>query len=211
MCHRKGFGKVFYGKIKVNHKGGESVREIEIKVRLANLDEAKQKLVVAGVVISQPKKQHDVVYCLPENLQSEGGDTSVNWLRVRTENDSTVYFTLKRSVSGSLDSIEHETIVEKGGELEKILDYMGYVVFGDLTKTRQTGHYNESIEVCVDEVLPLGGFIELEKLCPDDADGTAVEKELFAALDVLGIEYTERMTKGYDELMNDYLAKNEEK
>ena len=207
----KGIAKVFYGKIRVNHKGGESVREIEIKVRLTNLDEAKQKLAAAGVAISQPKKQHDVVYCLPENLQSEGGDTSVNWLRVRTENDSTVYFTLKRSVSGSLDSIEHETIVEKGDELEKILEYMGYVVFSDLTKVRQTGHYGEAIEVCVDEVPPLGGFIELEKLCPDDADGPAVEKELFAALDALEIEYTERMTRGYDELMNDYLAKNEEK
>jgi len=69
---RKGVAKVLYGKIRVKHKGGESVREIEIKVRLTNLDEAKQKLMAAGIAISQPKKQHDVVYCLPENLQSEG-------------------------------------------------------------------------------------------------------------------------------------------
>jgi adenylate cyclase class 2 len=186
------------------------VREIEIKVKLVHLDEARQKLIDAGVILSQPKKQHDVVYCLPENLQSVGGDTSVNWLRVRTENDKAVYFTLKRSVSGSLDSIEHETIVENGEELVKILDYMGYVVFSDLTKTRQSGHYGESIEVCLDEVPPLGGFIELEKLCPDDADGPAVEKELFEALNELGIEYTERMTKGYDELVNEYREMNEQ-
>lgn len=186
------------------------MREIEIKVKLVHLDEARQKLIDAGVILSQPKKQHDVVYCLPENLQSVGGDTSVNWLRVRTENDKAVYFTLKRSVSGSLDSIEHETIVENGEELVKILDYMGYVVFSDLTKTRQSGHYGESIEVCLDEVPPLGGFIELEKLCPDDADGPAVEKELFEALNELGIEYTERMTKGYDELVNEYREMNEQ-
>ena len=186
------------------------MREIEIKVKLAHIEEARQKLVDTGVALSQPKKQHDVVYCLPENLQSVGGDTSVNWLRIRTENDSTVYFTLKRSVSGSLDSIEHETIVENGEELVKILDYMGYVVFSDLTKTRQSGHYGESIEVCLDEVPPLGGFIELEKLCPDDADGPAVEKELFEALDALGIEYTERMTKGYDEMINEYREMSEQ-
>lgn len=179
-------------------------------MKLVHLDEARQKLIDAGVILSQPKKQHDVVYCLPENLQSVGGDTSVNWLRVRTENDKAVYFTLKRSVSGSLDSIEHETIVENGEELVKILDYMGYVVFSDLTKTRQSGHYGESIEVCLDEVPPLGGFIELEKLCPDDADGPAVEKELFEALNELGIEYTERMTKGYDELVNEYREMNEQ-
>lgn len=186
------------------------VREIEIKVKLAHLEEARQKLIDAGVILGQPKQQHDVVYCLPENLQSVGGDTSVNWLRVRTENDHTVYFTLKRSVSGSLDSIEHETIVENGEELVKILDYMGYVVFSDLTKIRQSAHYGESIEVCLDEVPRLGGFIELEKLCADDADGPAVEKELFAVLDTLGITYTERMTKGYDELVNEYRAMNKE-
>lgn len=186
------------------------MREIEIKVKLAHFEETRQKLVGAGVMLGQPKKQHDVVYCLPENLQSVGGDTSVNWLRVRTENDHTVYFTLKRSVSGSLDSIEHETIVENGEELVKILDYMGYVVFSDLTKIRQSAHYGESIEVCLDEVPPLGGFIELEKLCADDADGPAVEKELFAVLDTLGITYTERMTKGYDELVNEYRAMNKE-
>lgn len=187
------------------------MREIEIKVKLADIDSARQSLEKAGIVLSQPKEQHDVVYCLPENLQSVGGDTSVNWLRIRTENDTTAYFTLKRSVSGSLDSIEHETVVEKSDELAKILDYMGYVVFSDLTKTRQTGHYGESIEICLDEVSPLGGFIELEKLCADDVDGAAIEKELFAALALLDVEYTERMTKGYDELMNDYLAQSEAK
>lgn len=187
------------------------MREIEIKVRLADLSETKQRLEAAGIVLSQAKKQHDVVYCLPENLQSEGGDTSVNWLRVRTENESTVYFTLKRSVSGSLDSIEHETVVENGDELVKILEYMGYVVFSDLTKTRQTAHYGESIEICLDEVPPLGGFVELEMLCADDADVRAVEKELFSALEELGIEYTERVTKGYDELMNDHTAELEAK
>ena len=86
-----------------------------------------------------------------------------------------------------------------------MLHYMGYVVFSDLVKIRRTGHVGD-IELCLDEVPPLGAFIELEKLCDESADGVQVEKELMSTLDSLGIAYGERMTKGYDELMNAYLA-----
>lgn len=181
------------------------MREIEIKVRLKDASETLNKLESAGVVLSKPKKQHDVVYCLPQDLHGENLP-GTNWLRIRTEDDTTVFFTLKQSVTGSLDSIEHETIVETGSELEAMLGYLGYVIYSDLTKIRRTGHYGGSIEVCFDDVSPLGSFIELEKLCEQDVDSVAVEQELFDVLSALGIEYEERMTRGYDELMNDYLA-----
>lgn len=181
------------------------MREIEIKVRLKDISETIKKLSAAGVELSDVKEQHDVVYCLPADKAKEN-DPNVNWLRIRTENKTTAYFTLKRSVSGSLDSIEHETIVADTGELEAMLHYMGYVVFSDLVKIRRTGHIGD-IELCLDEVPPLGGFIELEKLCDESADGAMVEKELMSTLDSLGIAYGERMTKGYDELMNEHLAR----
>lgn len=181
------------------------MREIEIKVTLKDPVAALGSLEQAGVVLSEPKEQHDVVYCLPQDLHAEN-NPSTNWLRIRTENGATTYFTLKRSVTGSLDSIEHETTVGNGGELVKILEYLGYVVYSDLTKIRRTGHFGEKIEVCFDDVPPLGGFIELEKLCEMDVDGEAVEKELFAVLDELGVEYGKRMTRGYDELMNEHIA-----
>ncbi len=180
------------------------MREIEVKVRLNDIDDALEKLRTAGVTLSGVKEQHDVVYCLPADKIKEN-NPDINWLRIRTENKSTVYFTLKRSVSGSLDSIEHETTVASAEELEAMLHYMGYVVFSDLVKIRRTGHVGD-IELCLDEVPPLGAFIELEKLCDESADGVQVEKELMSTLDSLGIAYGERMTKGYDELMNAYLA-----
>lgn len=180
------------------------MREIEIKVRLLDIDEAIEKLRIGGVTLGEIKEQHDVVYCLPEDKAKEN-NPDVNWLRMRTENKSTVYFTLKRSVSGSLDSIEHETTVSSAEELEAMLHYMGYVVFSDLVKIRRTSCIGD-IELCVDEVPPLGSFIELEKLCDESADGAQVEAELIGTLDSLGITYGERMTRGYDELMNEYLA-----
>lgn len=180
------------------------MREIEVKVRVNDIGEALEKLRVAGITLSGVKEQHDVVYCLPADKANEN-NPDINWLRIRTENKSTVYFTLKRSVSGSLDSIEHETTVASADELEAMLHYMGYVVFSDLVKIRRTGHIGD-IELCLDEVSPLGAFIELEKLCDESVDAVQVEEELIRTLDSLDIAYGERMTKGYDELMNAHLA-----
>lgn len=185
------------------------MREIEVKVRLHDIEDALEKLVRAGVVVGKPKEQHDVVYCLPED-KNKANDPNVNWLRIRTQDKTKVFFTLKRSVSGSLDSIEHETGVEKGEELEAMLLYMGYAVYSDLVKIRRTARYDDTIEICVDEVPPLGAFIELEQLCEDDADGGEVEARLLAVLDKLGITYESRIARGYDELMNEYLARKEQ-
>lgn len=182
------------------------MREIEVKVRLSDPQQALAALEQAGIVLSAPKEHHDVVYCLPEDMHKEQ-DPSVNWLRIRTEDKSTVYFTLKRSVQGSLDSIEHETTVADGAELETILQYMGYGVYSDLVKIRRKGRYGDAVEVCLDEVPPLGTFIELEMLCDDDVDGSAIEAELMSILDKIGIDYDERMLRGYDVLMNQYLGK----
>lgn len=185
------------------------MREIEIKVRVANLEHVVTSLTKAGITLSVPKEQHDVVYCLPGAKGNEG-DPNINWLRIRTQDKSKVFFTLKRSaVSGSsLDSIEHETVVTKGEELETMLRYMGYIVYSDLLKIRRTGHVGD-IEICVDDVPPLGGFVELEKLCEDDVDPEVVERQLLDLLSELGIAYEERIHRGYDELMNDYLARKE--
>ena len=71
------------------------MREIEVKIRLNPTENIVDKLTTAGIVLSAPKEQHDVVYCLPEDRHKEN-DSSVNWLRIRTENKSTIYFTLKR-------------------------------------------------------------------------------------------------------------------
>lgn len=181
------------------------MREIEIKVQITDSEDTIQKLHKAGIVLSAPKTQHDVVYCLPSDL--DGGHTAeTNWLRIRTVDETAVFFTLKQSMTGSLDSIEHETTVGSGAELATILSYLGYVVYGDLTKTRRTGHYGDTIEICLDEVPPLGSFIELEKLCQPDVVAFEVENELVAVLDTLGIDRAQRITLGYDELMNEHLA-----
>ena len=110
------------------------MREIEVKARIRDLDKLEKVLVEKGITLGEKLTQHDVVYEEPGNKDNEAG---ANWLRIRTENHKTVYFTLKRSVVGHLDSIEHETIVDDAKELEEIIKLLGYELYSDITKIRR--------------------------------------------------------------------------
>lgn len=173
------------------------MREIEVKVRLDDAKAIAAKLAQMGASLSPKTKQHDVVYCLPGSKTAMLG---VNWLRLQTENDSKTTFTLKRSVTRELDSIEHETIVGNEQEMTKILKYMGYEVYSDLTKIRRKTKLGD-IEICLDEVPGLGTFMEAEKLCAEDSNYQTVADELWELCNKLGVTKQDEVTSGYDVLM----------
>lgn len=173
------------------------MREIEIKARVHDKAHVLAALEKLGAQLSKPTKQHDVVYSRPGATDGTLGE---NWLRIRTEDDSTIFFTLKRSAGAALDSIEHETIVENATELTAIITYLGYEVYSDLTKVRQKAQLH-GIEICLDEVPPLGTFIEAEKLCEENADRKTVLAELWHILEQAGARKNDEILCGYDVLM----------
>jgi len=181
------------------------MREIEIKARVAKPAELHKRLSALDVVLNPPKKQHDIVYSLPG---AQDNQPEANWLRIRIENDTTNIFTLKRSVSGELDSIEHEVTFDDVDELTKIIGYLGYELFSDLTKIRRKAKYGD-IEICVDELPGLGNFIEVEKLCEEDADYASVAAELWQLFSKLGITRADEETHGYDVLMRAHEDSND--
>lgn len=182
------------------------MREIEIKARIESVESIIDVLTKQGVSVSEPVTQHDRVYGLPG---VEGDDeNTAPWLRIRTETkgDTTKsIFTLKRSVTNQMDSIEHETEVSDDVELEKIITQLAFVPYTNLTKTRQKAKLTD-IEICLDTVEGLGTFIEAEKLTSDDADCQAVIDELWVIFDTLGIARADEVTDGYDVLINKKLA-----
>lgn len=173
------------------------MREIEIKVRINDEAETLAALERQNIKLSSPKKQHDVVYSRPGAKDNDPGE---NWLRVRTENDTKVLFTLKRSVTGELDSIEHEVTVTSADEITSIIGYLGYKIFSDLTKIRQHARVGD-IEICFDKVPGLGIFLEAEKLCQEDADNEVIAGELWEFVGKLGLGHENEVTSGYDVLM----------
>ena len=182
------------------------MREIEIKARISSVQSIVEQLTSQGMKVSDPVTQHDRVYGLPGVVGDD--ENTAPWLRIRTETkgDTTKHiFTLKRSVTNQMDSIEHETEVADEHELERIIEQLAFVSYTNLTKTRQKAHITD-IEICVDTVEGLGTFIEAEKLTADDADYQAVVDELWVIFETLGITRGDEVTDGYDVLMNKKLA-----
>lgn len=181
------------------------MREIEIKARVEQLDDIRAVFKQKGIALSEPVAQHDEVWGMPGVIV----DNTSPWLRLRTESKSGQtrhLLTLKRSVTGQLDSIEHETEVSDPGEMTKIIQELGFELYSDLTKTRQKAHVGD-IEICLDSVKDLGEFIEAEKLTDDDVDYQNVIDELWRLLRGFGVNYDDEVTDGYDTLMNKKLGK----
>lgn len=173
------------------------MREIEIKARVKDEQTILRSIAKRGIKLGAAKKHHDVVFCKPGQRDYEPDSI---WLRIRTEDDHKVVWTLKKDTGRQLDSIEHEVIVDDGEELETMLRLMGMELYSDLTKTRQKAKYGE-IEICFDKVDGLGVFIEAEMLVPNNADGEETRRELWDFFAELGVERGDEETLGYDVLL----------
>jgi adenylate cyclase class 2 len=173
------------------------MREIEIKAKVRDQEQVLRGIAQLGIVLTEPTKHHDVVFCKPGQQDYEPGSI---WLRIRTEDDQKVIWTLKKDTGKRLDSIEHEVEVDDGEELETMLRLMGMELYSDLTKTRRKAKYGV-IEICLDIVDGLGTFVEAEKLAPNDMDGDAVRRELWDLLQKIGIDPKDEVTQGYDVLL----------
>jgi adenylate cyclase class 2 len=177
------------------------MREIEIKARVFDKPALLALLQSQGVAVSEPVTHHDRVFGV---LDAQGDDeNSQPWLRIRTETRGDTVrhlFTLKKSITNQMDSIEHETEVTDDTELEKIILHSGFTPYSDLTKTRQTAHQGE-IEICIDTIEGLGDFIEVEKLTDEDANYDKVAEELWKVLEGFDVKRSNHVTDGYDVLM----------
>jgi predicted adenylyl cyclase CyaB len=181
------------------------MREIEIKAQVESLASIREALQERGAELSDPVIQHDVVWGLPGIT----GNNEAPWLRLRTEtkNNTTYHvFTLKRSVTGQLDSIEHETEIKDPVELASIVRELGFTLYADTTKTRQKTKLGD-IEFCLDSVKDLGEFIEAEKLTEEEVDYEEVVAQLWKIFEEFGVTRTSGVTDGYDTLMNKKLGK----
>lgn len=182
------------------------MREIEIKATISSVQSIIDVLEQKGIPVTPPVTQHDRVY---GQIGVDGAaENSAPWLRIRTEtkNITTKHiFTLKKSITNQMDSIEHETVVEDAVELANIVSQLPFELYSDLTKTRQKAVIGD-IEICLDTIDGLGTYIEAEMLTADDIDYDTVIAELWTLLESLGISKTSEVTDGYDVLMNKKLA-----
>jgi adenylate cyclase class 2 len=174
------------------------MQEIEVKAHVKNPDLLKACLSERGVTLGAPLFQQDTVYT-EGDWESVKDKRDRNILRVRKQNDKTL-LTLKRNGAVSLHSLEYETTIGSAEEMHEILLLMKYQPIVKVTKHRHKGEFNEW-EICLDEVEGLGRFIEVESLLAESDDPEAVQEEMYAFLESLGVAREDRETRGYDTMV----------
>ncbi len=173
------------------------MREIEIKIKVKDLDKIQEKLKERGCVFSDPISQHDVIYSnggsANELQSSKEGDV---FLRIRRMNDMSK-LNLKQQRSSEMDNIEYETEIEDPEVMHNILFTLGWHPEVEVKKMRRKGKLGE-YEICLDDVEKLGSFIEVEKLTNDDANPQEIREELFRVVESLDLSRSDEETRGYD-------------
>ena len=179
------------------------MKEIEVKVKVKDLDEIKNKLKWMTCSFGEETLQEDSIF-LKKELALLNVPLGTEVLRLREGNDK-VLLTLKISQSNEFDCIETEVVIDSKEKMEEILGSMGYSKKVQVKKKRLMGKLR-GFTICLDKVDGLGNFVEVEKISSEDAE--KVQEELMKFLESLGLSRENRIEKGYDTLMWEALKSN---
>ena len=180
----------------------KKIREIEVKAKITNIESLSQKLVNLGCQFGVPLTQKDIIF-LPIGVEFSEIVKGTPIVRIRNSN-SAVTLTLKKGIisDNELIKLEKEVIVNDEQKAIEIVEYMGFHEVLRVKKTRTECQYEE-MTICIDNVVGLGNFIEVEKLSDNENNekDEKIQDCLFDFLQSLGINGDDRITKGYDTLI----------
>jgi len=173
------------------------MNEIEVKVKLEDPTNLKNKLEKLGCKLSEPVTQKDTIFLSKEMKEYKIVEGTII-LRLREQNGKTI-FTMKQQKKNALESKEHESIVENSSEIAAILDVLGYQPLIRVNKTRIKSKY-EDYNLCIDHVENLGHFAEVE-LITEKENSTELQNEMMNFLKELGIASNQRVLTPYDTMI----------
>ncbi len=171
--------------------------EVEVKAKVTDMAELREKLVNNGCVFEKAVTQKDRIF-VPNNVAIYPVPSGVNVLRVR-EQDGKYEVNLKQPRANELDCLEVEFPAEDPEQIYEMFRLLGFKELARVSKTREKGKWR-GLTVCLDRVEELGDFIELEKMA-ESGDPLVLQHELSEVLK--GIRFTEadKVEHGYDILM----------
>lgn len=183
--------------------------EVEIKVKINSFREVKKTLPGFGKLVKSIK-QIDEYYIPCHRDFFANKPHPVEWLRIRTNPDKTV-FEYDKSINKKSDgeqecANEYETEISQPEEFRKILGFLNFKKVVTVEKLREYWDCRD-FEVSLDNVKGLGLFIEVE--AKGDFENTKKAKEeCIIFLKKLGFENCEKyhIKKGYPVLL---LEKNQ--
>lgn len=181
------------------------MKEIEVKAKIENIENIKDKLLNLGCTFNDVLFQKDIIF-LQNGIEFGDIKKGMPVLRIRNSN-GVVLLTLKKTIidENELIKLEKEVVVSDENEMISMLESMEYHEVLVVNKKRIECKYNE-ISICIDEVDGLGSFIEVEILSDDDRE-KELQDYLFTFLKSLDVYEKDRVFKGYDTLIYDKSSK----
>ncbi len=178
--------------------------EVEIKVKVNNLAEIKEKVSKMGKLIKAIKQIDDYYTPSHRNFFTQKPHPT-EFLRIRTNPDKIVFEynkSINKKENGEHDyAEEYETEILDKKEFEKILGFLDFKKVLTVEKNREYWMCSK-IEVALDEVKELGSYVEAEAK-GDFQDEKEAKKECIKFLKNLGIkDVGKNITfKGYSQLL----------
>jgi adenylate cyclase class 2 len=173
------------------------VREIEVKYHIDDPEALLVALKARGIELSDPLYQDDQAFA-PDGWQFGDSKLGISFVRLRTVNGRH-YFALKQPGENAQACLEYETEVADRAAMHGAILRMGFYPTVRVAKTRRTATL-ERCSVCVDDLEGVGGFLELERLAPDDVPAEAIQTELATFVASFGITAV-RTDETYDSLV----------
>lgn len=179
--------------------------EVELKAALNSQQVLglPERLVQLGFTAQARLHEVDVYY----NGNDRDFHQTDEALRLRAGNnlDTNATHTLLTYKSSKQDArsstrLEHETVVGDAGAMQSILAALGYQAAFTVDKTRGT-YTRGAITVCIDAVVGLGSFIELECVTDEQSSHDEVVDELLLLLDSLRVSRHALTRRSYLELL----------
>lgn len=178
--------------------------EVEIKVKIDNLKEIKNKVSCIGKLVKAIKQIDDYYVPCQRDFFAQKPHP-IEWLRIRTNPDKVV-FEYDRSINKKADgeqeyAEEYETEILNVDEFKKTLGFLDFKNVITVEKQREYWICGD-IEVALDDIKGLGYFIEAEAK-GDFKDTKEAKKACIKFLENLGIDDVEntQIKKGYPQLL----------
>lgn len=180
------------------------MQEIEIKFRVENLDNVKEKLNNLGCIFSKELNQKDTIF-LPDLNNTESKEGSL-FVRIRDVNGK-VELNLKKQSAISFQAKEIEFGANDFDSAYDFLDTLGLKEWVTVEKKRTTTIYNK-FNICIDSVKRLGNFVEIELLTNEENKSKQFEKEILGLANKLGINTQNRINSFYDTMIYELNKQN---
>ncbi len=178
--------------------------EVEIKLKINSFEKVKKTLPGFGKLVKSIK-QIDEYYVPCHRDFFAQKPHPVEWLRIRTNPDKTV-FEYDKSINKKADgeqecANEYETEISQSEEFREILGFLDFKKVVTVEKLREYWNCGD-FEVSLDNVKDLGLFIEVEAIGDFESTRKAKE-ECISFLKKLGFKNCEeyQIKKGYPVLL----------